>query len=84
MTISISREDFHRAWCGCFQWPGREPFTFGTVLASTDARTQEIEAEVTALLAKKLVAILPINSSLPKLIGVIPGALFLQSRDDAD
>lgn len=64
---------YERAWVGVVQFPGREPFRVGTVMAPIRYTHREVEV----LVLKLVRDIMPIDAVLPDLINIIPGVLVL-------
>lgn len=70
-----------RAWCARFQWPGKEPFLFGTVLLPPDTMHHILEEELHKAFDAAWRRILPDDVPRPKLIALLPGAIFFVPED---
>lgn len=70
----MTRSQSSRPWCAVIQYPGLNPMIFGTAVLPTDARLDEVEAEIVALA----------QTCFPdgwKLIDLRPGALIFHPEE---
>lgn len=65
-----------RPWCARFQWPGKKPFLVGTVFLPRKTMQHELEAALQAAFDEEWGEILPDHFERPKLIALLPGAIF--------
>lgn len=72
------RDKAVRPWCGVFQWPGKQPFIVGAVAIEAGAS----HAETEAALLDKLRNIIPDDAGVPRLIKLLPGAIFFIPDDE--
>ncbi|QXN72314.1 hypothetical protein RCKEEF_85 [Rhodobacter phage RcKeef] len=71
-----------RAWCCEMQWPGRKPFIFGTVYMENKDQIAAVESALIARFNEKMTDILPVETPLPKIVKLMPGAIFFVSEGE--
>ncbi len=69
-------------WCCTMQWPGREPFTFGTIVADKNEMIHEVEAMLKAEFLERIGKILPEGWPLPEIIELLPGSIIFVPHDE--
>ena len=67
----MTARTIERAWCGEFQYPGREPFMLGTAMLPPNAGMAEVEHE----LLRSLASVLPNGTPPPTTLGLYPGEI---------
>jgi len=71
-----------QAWCCEMQWPGRKSFIFGTVYHETCDQYAQVEESLVAKFKSKMGDILPLDCPQPKILRLMPGAIFFIPEED--
>jgi len=58
------------------QWPGREPFVFGTAFHEDRDSLAQVEEALRAKFYNKMGKILPLGTPQPTILRFMPGAIF--------
>ncbi len=71
-----------RGWVAKCQWSDKKPFLIGTVFLENTAPLHDVEKELWAKFDTMFRGILPNETPNPKIIDMIPGAVFFVPEDE--
>lgn len=80
--MSHSKDRQIRCWTCIMRWEGREPFQFGNVYLDAKDKDHQVRIELTRMFNEKMASILPIDTPLPEIIEIHPGAIFFVPEED--
>ena len=80
--VPFSGEKAMVPWCARYQWPGKKPFVLGTVQLEHKTMQHIVEAELIKLFDKIWGEILPDKFERPRLLALLPGAIYFVPQED--